>query len=638
MNPTTTGGSGRSDSLNWFSWNCQTLQPDKIQHLEGIVNEQNVHVILLQETKLTKSKMPELAGYNLVSVGYRRRTNPDKNLRRQDHKTDVAIYVDSNLTATKADFVLPRDCESSSCSAEVYLKSNNNAKPKIYHFTSVYCPNGVENSDIPNQLKSLDESKNEITYIVSGDFNDHAKAWSNLPHAQTDTRLSQAIAESPLVILNDGNQTRIPQGAHVGLQRPSAIDLTFASRSLGGSTWTVLTESMFRSDHVPIYCSASLSGDLDGADEEVGFNMDKADWMEFQKILDKTKIKYLNNMTINNQYEAINKAIYEAADSSIPLRKQRPGYRKAAWWDETCQEAKEEVKFRSFVLYKNLTQENLVNLRKAEMAYTKTISVAKLRDWEKTLSEEVIDYRDSKVLWRKIKRIRQGRKPTKRPLIVIDKHGNKHRVVDEKQKADLLAETIAGKSRNEKLDEKDLEFRENFERTYVDPAPNNNLDFNQPITRGELEQAIKDVRDKNKAAGADKVTYRMIEKLPDSFKVVVLEHFNACFRRGVMPDKWKKAQVFTLLKEGKDPTNPDSYRPISLTPHMGKLFEKIIKARLERHLEVNNVIPSCQSGFRHSRSTTDNLVLLTELMKNALRNTNSGRYLIMFPAGGEADF
>ena len=63
---------------------------------------------------------------------------------------------------------------------------------------------------------------------------------------------------------------------------------------------------------------------------------------------------------------------------------------------------------------------------------------------------------------------------------------------------------------------------------------------------------------------------------------------------------------------------------------MGKLFEKIIKFRLEKYLEINNVLPKSQSGFRDSRSTTDNLVYVTEKMKEALRYRTKGRYITYF--------
>jgi hypothetical protein len=58
-----------------------------------------------------------------------------------------------------------------------------------------------------------------------------------------------------------------------------------------------------------------------------------------------------------------------------------------------------------------------------------------------------------------------------------------------------------------------------------------------------------------------------------------------------------------IPKPGKDPTNPLSYRPISLLNIAGKVFEKILSTRLKNFLEINNLLPPEQFGFRSERST-----------------------------------
>ena len=51
--------------------------------------------------------------------------------------------------------------------------------------------------------------------------------------------------------------------------------------------------------------------------------------------------------------------------------------------------------------------------------------------------------------------------------------------------------------------------------------------------------------------------------------------FNNSLNRGVFPDQWKKASVTPIHKKGNknDITN---YRPISVLPLCGKIFEKLI--------------------------------------------------------------
>ena len=56
--------------------------------------------------------------------------------------------------------------------------------------------------------------------------------------------------------------------------------------------------------------------------------------------------------------------------------------------------------------------------------------------------------------------------------------------------------------------------------------------------------------------------------------------FNAILLTHHFPSLWKHARVTSILKPGKDPALPSSYRPISLLDSIGKLFEKIILASI----------------------------------------------------------
>ena len=102
----------------------------------------------------------------------------------------------------------------------------------------------------------------------------------------------------------------------------------------------------------------------------------------------------------------------------------------------------------------------------------------------------------------------------------------------------------------------------------------------------------------------------MLKHLPDTSLETLLNIFNYIWTTGKFPDGWQYATILPILKPGKDPAEPNNYRPIALTSCLCKTLERMINKRLTWFLESNNHISRFQSGFRSDRSTTDNLVRL----------------------------
>ena len=78
---------------------------------------------------------------------------------------------------------------------------------------------------------------------------------------------------------------------------------------------------------------------------------------------------------------------------------------------------------------------------------------------------------------------------------------------------------------------------------------------------------------------------------------------------GITPSFYKKQVINPTHKKGSRAI-PSNYRPISLTAHEIKIFERILRKKLVEHLEKNNLLSSTQHGFRKGRSC------LTQLLKH----------------------
>ena len=105
--------------------------------------------------------------------------------------------------------------------------------------------------------------------------------------------------------------------------------------------------------------------------------------------------------------------------------------------------------------------------------------------------------------------------------------------------------------------------------------------------------------------------------------------FNACLKTSYFPDSWKITNVLPFHKPGKDRNFPVSYRPISLLPTLGKLFEKIIHNRIKTFEENNKILIPEQFGCRSKRDTVSQLIRVTNFISsNFNKNTSTAMLLL----------
>ena len=74
-----------------------------------------------------------------------------------------------------------------------------------------------------------------------------------------------------------------------------------------------------------------------------------------------------------------------------------------------------------------------------------------------------------------------------------------------------------------------------------------------------------------------------------------------------------------ILKNGKDPKQASSYRPIRLTSYVAKTVERIVNERLRWYLETNKLFATEQTGFRQFRSTEDQATYLSQEIEDAFQ-------------------
>ena len=99
----------------------------------------------------------------------------------------------------------------------------------------------------------------------------------------------------------------------------------------------------------------------------------------------------------------------------------------------------------------------------------------------------------------------------------------------------------------------------------------------------------------NKSHGHD-ISIRMIKICDKSLIKPLMLVFKKSIRSSYYPDIWKKSNVIPVHKKN-DKRLVNNYRPISLLPVFGKIFEKIIFNKIYNYLSKENLLNPNQSGF-----------------------------------------
>ena len=123
----------------------------------------------------------------------------------------------------------------------------------------------------------------------------------------------------------------------------------------------------------------------------------------------------------------------------------------------------------------------------------------------------------------------------------------------------------------------------------------------------------------HKAHGPDKVSIRMIKICGKSLCKPLEMIFKSCIKKEEYWSEWKKANIVPVHKKG-DKQLLKNYRPISLLPIFGKIFERIIYNTIFEYLTTNMLISDNQSGFKPGDSCINQLLSITHEIYHSLDN------------------
>ena len=127
----------------------------------------------------------------------------------------------------------------------------------------------------------------------------------------------------------------------------------------------------------------------------------------------------------------------------------------------------------------------------------------------------------------------------------------------------------------------------------------------------------------------DKVAYPMLKHLPCSGLDFLLYIFNLSCSSHSFLSIWKTFSIIPTLKMGKPLDSLVSFRSISLTSCVSKLFERIILSRLLFFLECNSILSPCLAGFHPGWSTLDEILYFSQSILDGFNKPRLGSWTIL---------
>ena len=146
--------------------------------------------------------------------------------------------------------------------------------------------------------------------------------------------------------------------------------------------------------------------------------------------------------------------------------------------------------------------------------------------------------------------------------------------------------------------------------------------INTPFSDSKVARVIKKMKTQSAPSPFNRIGHIIFKRCPSLLPALV-QLFNICWAQSTIPVVWKCVAIKLTPKSSatEDPANPANFRPIALTPCIGKLFTTLLRNCWLRYMVANHYLdPSLQKAFAFMRTVpgcTENNLKLSSIMAEA---------------------
>ena len=556
-------------------------------------NHRALHVLLLCETALSDANtaLYSIPGFDSVHAN-----------RKTQQRGGVAIFVRKGLNfSQRPDLSIFSEGKFESIFIEI--SPSKNIQPiiigEIYRVPSLNAPDTIS---FFNSFTSLLHSSNANVIFGTDQNLDLGKIDDH-----TLTRNVYNLLESEGFLPTVNVPTRIEGDTK------TIIDNIYIRGSLPSTRTSVVKAKI--ADHLPIVLTVDLHMQYKKKSPLV-VTQRKMDETIVQRIIDELGLcdwQALENLNIDSAFEFFLSKMNAVLDLHAPVKQIKipsKSIRREPWFTKGLQKSSRRLS-KLYAMAANFAKNSQQHTAyvKYRNVYNSTKRAAKQIFYDNLFNESKNDVKRTwKILNNLTKKRGKDNSPIEKLLV------NDATINEPKEIADAFARFFAdvgpkqAGSITPHAQTDDPPYR-----TYRDVTPIHQSVFLHPVTHLEIIRIVDSLKNK-KSLGLDLVSTNFVKKLKHALSAPLSTLINKSFCDGAFPNLLKRAKTIPIFKTGER-FNMDNYRPISLLPIFGKIFEKAYCSRLMSFLEEHRILCESQYGFRRKRNTTN---AVSELYLNAI--------------------
>ena len=574
-------------------WNLNSISTDNFCRktlIESYNFTENYDVIAITESNIHANVPDE----DLAIEGY--------TVRRRDLPIDT--YYGGIIVYVKSDLPFRERPDLEGFSNQLILEINF-ANKKILCSINYRKHHHDDNTILNNYLTSLDrtfdkiKSENPFCSVYIGDFNAHHSQW-----CPTDT--TDNVGDKLQCILEEKNLFQlVNEPTHIMPNSQTCIDLVITDRPDLATKCEIRPSLHTRCHHQINHVELNIINPPPPTFYRKIWHYNRADIQRIQKAI--LSVNWERELLVrvdnpNEQVKFFTETLMNIFSNYIPNKLAKIKKRELPWFNKRVRSLYKRFKFK-FDKYRKrgFPQSMSEQVEKFKTEYTDAVLESKedfLRSQGHVLNDPSIH---PKKYWSILKRLTSVFSFPNIPPILI----NNTFISDFTHKAEIFNNYFATI----------CTVLDTGSQIPVLSPLTNSLLTEFPISRASLFLIIKNLNP-NKSHGFDQISVRMIklcgETILDPFMIILQN----CLNKGFFPDMWKKANVNPIFKKNEK-FLVKNYRPISLLPIFGKIFEKIIFDTLYNYFIENNLITEKQSGFMKGDSTIYQLLSITQMIRKS---------------------